>query len=45
MRLVYGSRENSTNRANVPSPEPRRNEVNPRVTTSVDGTPCRGQTS
>ena len=44
MRLVYGSRENATNRENVPSPEPRRNEVNPRVTTSADGTACRGQT-
>jgi hypothetical protein len=45
MRLIYGSLENSSNRANVPSPEPRRNEVNPRVTTSVDGTACLGQTA
>lgn len=45
MRLLYGSQENSANRANVPSPEPRRNEVNPRVTTSAEGTACRGQTS
>lgn len=45
MRLVYGSNENGANRANVPTPEPRRNEVNPRVVTSIDGTPCRGQTS
>ena len=45
MRLLYGSRENAANRANVPSPEPRRNEVNPRVTTSIDGTACLGQTS
>ena len=44
MRLIYGFRENSANRENVPSPEPRRNEVNPRVTTSADGTACRGQT-
>lgn len=45
MRLVYGSRENATNRANVPAPEPKRNEVNPRVTTSADGTACLGQPS
>jgi hypothetical protein len=45
MRLLYGARENATNRANVPSPEPRRNQVNPRVTTSLDGTACQGQTS
>jgi hypothetical protein len=44
MRLIYGSLENSANRENVPSPEPRRNAVNPRVTTSADGTACRGQT-
>lgn len=44
MRLVYGANENATNRANVPSPEPRRNEVNVTpVTTSVDGTACAGQ--
>jgi hypothetical protein len=43
MRLVYGANENSSNRENVPSPEPRRNEVNPRVTTSVDGTACIAQ--
>jgi hypothetical protein len=44
MRLVYGAQENSSNRANVPSPEPRRNQVNARVTTSIDGTACIGQT-
>lgn len=44
MRLVYGANENATNRANVPTPEPRRNEVNATaVTTSADGTACRGQ--
>lgn len=43
LRLVYGFDENRSNRSNVPSPEPRRNEVNPRVTTGLDGAPCTGQ--
>jgi len=43
LRLVYGFDENRSNRSNVPSPEPRRNEVNPRVTTALDGSACLGQ--
>ncbi len=44
MRFIYGANERSTN-SNIPAPNaaPRRNEVNPLVTTSADGTPCRGQ--
>lgn len=44
MRFIYGSDERATN-PNVPSANaaPRRNPVNPLVTTSADGTACRGQ--
>jgi hypothetical protein len=44
MRFIYGADERSTN-PNIPQPNaaPRRNEVNPRVVTAADGTPCRGQ--
>lgn len=43
LRLIYGFDENRSNRANVPTPEPRRNEVNPIVTTAPDGSACLGQ--
>lgn len=44
MRFIYGSDERATN-PNVPNPNaaPKRNPVNPLVTTSADGTACRGQ--
>ncbi|HYW51529.1 MAG TPA: SusD/RagB family nutrient-binding outer membrane lipoprotein, partial [Gemmatimonadaceae bacterium] len=44
LRFIYGADERATN-SNVPNANAalRRNPVNPLVTTSVDGTPCRGQ--
>jgi len=44
MRFIYGSDERSTN-SNIPNANaaPKRNAVNPLVTTSADGTACRGQ--
>lgn len=44
VRFIYGSDERTTN-PNIPNANaaPRRNPVNPLVTTSVDGTACRGQ--
>ena len=44
VRFIYGADERSTN-SNVPAPSVagKRNPVNPLVTTSADGTACRGQ--
>lgn len=44
LRFIYGSDERATN-SNVPNANaaPKRNAVNPLVTTSADGTACLGQ--